>query len=148
MSPSRSYHRDTASESPREGDFFPRQLYDNLQRLEEEEEHETCDKQKDPIVNIRSDTFSSALLNTEICASLMSGDLENVCAATLSAEQPIKESELDEWVEKSMTSAHRWMFYIVCINVTFSFAYGPSETSRCFTSKREPLREKFLFTVA
>ncbi|XP_033966469.1 glutamate-rich protein 6-like [Pseudochaenichthys georgianus] len=87
MSQSPTYQRDSASaspESPKEGDFSPRQLYDNLKSLEEQE---TCDNQRDPIVNIITDNDSSSLLNAEICAPLVANDLGKLCAGTLPQEQ-------------------------------------------------------------
>ena len=98
MSQSPTYQRDSASaspESPKEGDFSPRQIYDNLKSLEEQE---TCDNQRDPIVNIITDNYSSSLLNTQICAPLAANDLGKLCAGTLPQEQ-LKKSELD--VKKS-----------------------------------------------
>ncbi|KAK5890355.1 hypothetical protein CesoFtcFv8_013880 [Champsocephalus esox] len=87
MSQSPTYQRDSASaspESPKEGDFSPRQLYDNLKSLEEQE---TCDNQRDPIVNIITDNDSRSLLNAEICAPLVADDLGKLCAGTLPQEQ-------------------------------------------------------------
>ncbi|KAL3056318.1 hypothetical protein OYC64_018917 [Pagothenia borchgrevinki] len=87
MSQSPTYQRDSASaspESPKEGDFSPRQIYDNLKSLEEQE---TCDNQRDPIVNIITDNYSSSLLNTQICAPLAANDLGKLCAGTLPQEQ-------------------------------------------------------------
>ncbi|XP_037644804.1 glutamate-rich protein 6-like [Sebastes umbrosus] len=96
MSQSPSYQRDGASaspESPKEGDFSPRQLCDNLKSLEE---HETCDDQKDPIVNIITDNRSSSPLNVQICAPLAANDLGKLCAGTLPQEQPIEKSHSRE----------------------------------------------------
>ncbi|KAK5861068.1 hypothetical protein PBY51_022490 [Eleginops maclovinus] len=87
MSQSPSYQRDSASaspESPKEGDLSPRQLYDNLKSLEGKE---TCDDQRDPIVNIITDNYSSSLLNTQIYAPLAANDLGKLCAGTLPQEQ-------------------------------------------------------------
>ncbi|XP_044073343.1 glutamate-rich protein 6-like isoform X2 [Siniperca chuatsi] len=94
MSQSPSYQRDTSSpESPKEGDFSPRQLYDNPKSLEE---HETCEDQKDPIVDIIPDNYFSSLLNTQICAPLATNDLGKLCAAMLPQEQPITKSHWRE----------------------------------------------------
>jgi len=89
MSLSPSYLGDTASaslspESPREGDFSPRQFYDNLKSLEE---HGTCDDKRDPIVNNVPDNNSSSLFNAQICASLVTNDLGKVCAGIFPQEQ-------------------------------------------------------------
>ncbi|KAI9530257.1 hypothetical protein NQZ68_004274 [Dissostichus eleginoides] len=92
MSQSPTYQRDSASsspESPKEGDFSPRQHYDNLKSLEEQE---TCDNQRDPIVNIITDNYSSSLLNAQICAPLAANDLGKLCAGTLPQEQLKKSS--------------------------------------------------------
>ncbi|KAF3694802.1 hypothetical protein EXN66_Car010478 [Channa argus] len=100
MRQSSSYQTDTASafpESPKEGDFSSRQLYDNLKSLEE---HGTCDDQKDPIVNIIPDNYSSCLLNTQISAPLSTNDLEKLCAGALPQEEANKKREL---VELQMT---------------------------------------------
>lgn len=102
MSQSPSYQRDSACaspESPTEGDFSPRQLYDNLKSLEE---RETCDDQKDPIVNIIPDNHSSSLLNAQICAPPAANDLGKLCAGILPQEQPIKKSELVELDDKKV----------------------------------------------
>ncbi|KAK2906023.1 hypothetical protein Q8A73_009966 [Channa argus] len=101
MRQSSSYQTDTASafpESPKEGDFSSRQLYDNLKSLEE---HGTCDDQKDPIVNIIPDNYSSCLLNTQISAPLSTNDLEKLCAGALPQEEANKKREL---VELQMTN--------------------------------------------
>ncbi|XP_047227150.1 uncharacterized protein LOC124871715 isoform X3 [Girardinichthys multiradiatus] len=87
MSLTPSYQGETASaspESPREGDFSSRQFYDNLKSLEEQE---TCDDKRDPIVNKAADNHSSSPLKAQICASLVTNDLENVCASISSEEQ-------------------------------------------------------------
>ncbi|XP_059199623.1 glutamate-rich protein 6-like isoform X2 [Centropristis striata] len=96
MSHSPSYQRESASaspESPKEGDFSPRQLYDNLKSLEE---YETCDDQKDPIVNIITDNCSGTLLHTQMCAPPVANDLGKLDAGILPQEQPIMESHLRE----------------------------------------------------
>ncbi|XP_042350737.1 glutamate-rich protein 6-like [Plectropomus leopardus] len=96
MSQSSSYQRESASaspESPKEGDFSPRQLYDNLKSLEE---HETSDNQKNPIVNIITDNYSSSLLNAQICAPLVANDLGKLCAGMIPQEQPIKKNHWRE----------------------------------------------------
>ncbi|XP_071331279.1 uncharacterized protein [Trachinotus anak] len=92
MSQSLSYQRDKASaspESPKEGDFSPRQIYDNLKSLEEQG---TCDDQKDPVVNIVPDNYSCSLLNAQICAPLATNDLGKLFAGMFPQEQPIKKS--------------------------------------------------------
>lgn len=81
MSLTPSYKGETASaspESPREGDFSSRQFYDNFRSLEE---HETCDNKRGPIVNKVPDNYSGFPLKAQICALLLTNDLENVCAA-------------------------------------------------------------------
>lgn len=96
MSQSPSYQTDTAAvspESPKEGDFSSRQLSDNLKSLEE---HETCEDQKDPIVNIIPDNYSSCLLNTQICVPLSTNDLGKLCAGMFSQEEVNKKAELVE----------------------------------------------------
>lgn len=96
MSQSPSYQTDTASaspESPTEGDFFSRQLPDNLKSPEE---HDTCEDQKDPIVNIIPDNYSSCLLNTQICVPLSTNDLEKLCSGMFPLEEVEDESELVE----------------------------------------------------
>ncbi|XP_054471510.1 glutamate-rich protein 6-like [Anoplopoma fimbria] len=96
MSQSPSYERESASaspESPKEGDFSPRQLYDNLKSLEEQE---TCDDQKDPLVKIITDNYSSSALNIQICAPLAANDLGKLCAGMLPQEQLIKKSHWRE----------------------------------------------------
>lgn len=93
MSQSPSYQRDTASaspESPTEGDFSPRQIYDNLKSLEEQE---TCDDRKDPIVNIVPDNCSSSSLNAQIRVLLATNDLGKLFAGVLPQEQLIKRSK-------------------------------------------------------
>ncbi|XP_045909073.1 uncharacterized protein LOC123973257 isoform X3 [Micropterus dolomieu] len=95
MSQSPSYWRDGACaspESPEEGDFSPQQLYHNLKSLEE---HETCEDQKDPIVNIIPDNFG-CLLNSQICAPLATNDLGKLCAGVLPEEQLLKKSHWRE----------------------------------------------------
>ncbi|KAK5611295.1 hypothetical protein CRENBAI_019045 [Crenichthys baileyi] len=77
MSLTPSYQGETASaspESPGEGDFSSRQFYDNLKSLEE---HETRNDKRDPIVNNAADNHSSSPLKAQICASLVTNDLEN-----------------------------------------------------------------------
>ncbi|GAA6228748.1 glutamate-rich protein 6-like isoform X1 [Lates japonicus] len=101
MSQSPSYQTDTASaspESPKEGDFSLRQLYDNLKSLEE---HETCDDQKDPIVNIIPDNYCSSLLNAQICVPQATDDLGKLYAGMLPQEQLIKSSH---WAEPRCSS--------------------------------------------
>lgn len=96
MSQSPSYQTDTASaspESPKEGDFSTRQLSDNLKSLAEQE---TCDDQKDPIVNIIPDNYSSCLLNTQIRVPLSTNDLGNLCADVFPQEEANRRSELVE----------------------------------------------------
>lgn len=116
MSQSQSHQRGTAStspESPKEGDFSPRQLYDNPKSLEE---HETCDDQKDPIVNIIPDNYSGFLLNTQICAPLATNDLGKPCAGMLPQEQLIKKSELVELdMKKYDKCSHPGFLYIIII---------------------------------
>lgn len=100
MSQSSSYWRDGACaspESPEEGDFSPQQLYHNLKSLEE---HETCEDQKDPIVNIIPDNYFGCLLNSQICAPLATNDLGKLCAGVLPEEQLLKKSELVEFEMK------------------------------------------------
>uniref|UniRef100_A0A7N6AUI3 FAM194 C-terminal domain-containing protein n=1 Tax=Anabas testudineus TaxID=64144 RepID=A0A7N6AUI3_ANATE len=101
MSQSPSYQTDTASaspESPTEGDFFSRQLPDNLKSPEE---HDTCEDQKDPIVNIIPDNYSSCLLNTQICVPLSTNDLEKLCSGMFPLEEVEDESR---WSEPTSSS--------------------------------------------
>ncbi|GLD66223.1 uncharacterized protein AKAME5_001763300 [Lates japonicus] len=113
MSQSPSYQTDTASaspESPKEGDFSLRQLYDNLKSLEE---HETCDDQKDPIVNIIPDNYCSSLLNAQICVPQATDDLGKLYAGMLPQEQLIKSSELVEFDMKKPLGRTKMLKYII-----------------------------------
>lgn len=94
MSQSSSYRRDTASASPeslKEGDFLPRHLYDNPKSLEEKE---TCDDQKDPLVNITTDDYAGSPFNIQVSAPPAANDLGKLCAAVLPQERLRKKSEL------------------------------------------------------
>lgn len=94
MSLTPSYQGETASaspESPGEGDFSSRQFYDKLKSLEE---HETCDDKRGPIVNNVAGNYSSSPLKAQICASLVTNDLENICAG-ISSEEQNEKSELE-----------------------------------------------------
>ncbi|XP_027877809.1 uncharacterized protein LOC114147535 isoform X2 [Xiphophorus couchianus] len=99
LSPSQEEAASSSPESPREGDFSSRQLYDNLESLEE---HETCDDKRGPIVNNVPDNYSSSPSETQICASPVTNDLENVRAG-ISSEEQIEESHSKE-PEDSSTS--------------------------------------------
>ncbi|XP_054888063.1 uncharacterized protein LOC129361315 isoform X2 [Poeciliopsis prolifica] len=92
LSPSQEEAASSSPESPREGDFSSRQLYDNLESLEE---HETCDDKRGPIVNNVPDNYSSSLSEAQICASPLTNDLENVRAG-ISSEEQIEESHSRE----------------------------------------------------
>lgn len=127
MSQSPSYQRDTASasasaspESPEEGDFAPRQLYDKPNSLEEHETHGGGGGQKDPIVNILPDSYSGFLLNAPICALLATNDLGKLCTGMLPREQPIKESELVGLNMKKTRVRSQAVVYILYIIIHFS----------------------------
>lgn len=125
MSQSPSHRRDCASaspESPKEGDFSPRQFNDNPKSLEERE----TEDQKDPIVNNAPDDCSSSLLNARICAPLLTNDLGKLCAGMPLQEQSIKRSWLS-WIRKSMTTVQSQAVYTLCIITTLSTPYRPSE---------------------
>nr|XP_040057100.1 uncharacterized protein LOC120833746 [Gasterosteus aculeatus aculeatus] len=96
MSQSSSYRRDTASASPeslKEGDFLPRHLYDNPKSLEEKE---TCDDQKDPLVNITTDDYAGSPFNIQVSAPPAANDLGKLCAAVLPQERLRKKSDWRE----------------------------------------------------
>ncbi|XP_072252904.1 uncharacterized protein [Leuresthes tenuis] len=106
MSLSPSYLGDTAStslspESPGEGDFSPRQFYDNLNSLEE---HGTCDDKRDPIVNNVPDNNSSSLFNAQICGVVLPHftevrGLDGKCITLVSTQ-----TQTDwEWAERNLS---------------------------------------------
>ncbi|KAM8854908.1 uncharacterized protein AB9W97_020051 isoform 3-T5 [Spinachia spinachia] len=96
MSQSPSYQRDTASASPeslKEGDFPPRHLHDNPKSPEEEE---TCDEQKDPLVNITADDNAGSPFNIQVCAPLAANDLGKRCAGVHPQERRGRKSDWGE----------------------------------------------------
>lgn len=118
LSPSQEEAASSSPESPREGDFSSRQLYDNLESLEE---HETCDDKRGPIVNNVPDNYSSSPSKTQICASPVTNDLENVRAG-ISSEEQIEESELE--MEKNMTNIWSQSVFMLYMNLIFCFFGG------------------------
>ncbi|XP_014899804.1 uncharacterized protein LOC106954640 [Poecilia latipinna] len=100
LSPSQEEAASSSPESPREGDFSSRQLYDNSESLEE---HETCDDKRGPIVNNVADNYSSSPSEAQICASPVTNDLENVRAG-ISSEEQIEERHSREPEDSSTAS--------------------------------------------
>lgn len=79
------------------------------------EEHETCEDQKETIVNNIPRNCFSSLLNTQICAAIATNDLGKLSWLS--------------WV-CSMTTLHRQAVYIRCIIITHFSPYRPLERTK------------------
>lgn len=79
------------------------------------EEHETCEDQKEPVVNIIPHNCFSSLLNTQICAAIATNDLGKLSWLS--------------WV-CSMTTLHSQAVYIRCTIITHFSPYRPLERTK------------------